>query len=555
MLKFDRAKNIVLLILCLLFTPSLGFANNYDSIEYNLSPDIKNSVLSVEMTLKGEFAKQLRIDLPNKWASADYAKQITNIKILSHDSFKIIKKPGKHQMVVTLPDFTNQIKISYDIHQKSDDPSCVHEAIIRDDLIHSPGYGLFATPDIESNKIINVTINWLNIASNWKIMSSYGTNKMISRKITMPELLHAIYVAGKVRIYQIGDKSSPVFLSLYGKFDIKDQKIVSDLKGVIANQRLFFNDYDFPYYAISLIEGDEPESMGGTMLSNSFTAFLPKGISRTDYYILFAHEHLHNWIGGKIRNNVNEELNYWWTEGFTDYYSRIIALRSNSITREEFTKEVNQFLRQYYLSPVINEPNSRIKKDFWNNYDVEKLPYYRGFVCAIYLNNLIQKDDLTHSLDNIMHDLFKEARAQTFSIELFKNLAKKYIASGVDTDITNFIDQGKTIPLENINLPILKTLMGRYYLGFDRESVLRERIIKHIDKKSNAYKAGLRNGQKILGYDVPGGQDPNQIITIHTSKGIFKFRPEHYDKTACYQIQETLSTAEKQQINKFFGVK
>lgn len=58
---------------------------------------------------------------------------------------------------------------------------------------------------------------------------------------------------------------------------------------------------------------------------------------------------------------------------------------------EEFVEEFNQFFKDYYLSPVINEPNSKIKSDFWKDTTIEKLPYYRGFVFAVYLITLLKK--------------------------------------------------------------------------------------------------------------------------------------------------------------------
>ena len=57
------------------------------------------------------------------------------------------------------------------------------------------------------------------------------------------------------------------------------------------------------------------------------------------YYMYFAHEHFHTWVGGKIRNDKQEELNYWWSEGFTDYYSRVLALRSGGLSIEKFIDE------------------------------------------------------------------------------------------------------------------------------------------------------------------------------------------------------------------------
>ena len=92
--------------------------------------------------------------------------------------------------------------------------------------------------------------------------------------------------------------------------------------------------------------------MGGTKLSNIFTAYIPRGMERDKYYILLAHEMMHSWIGRKICNNQDEEINYWWTEGFTDFYTRLVAYRSGAIDQDLLINEINKFLQSYYLSLV-----------------------------------------------------------------------------------------------------------------------------------------------------------------------------------------------------------
>jgi predicted metalloprotease with PDZ domain len=54
------------------------------------------------------------------------------------------------------------------------------------------------------------------------------------------------------------------------------------------------------------------------------------------------------------------------------------------------------------------------------NENVQKLPYARGFVFAVYLNSLIKLYDDTKSVDNIILDLFKIATQQPFSVKSFK---------------------------------------------------------------------------------------------------------------------------------------
>ncbi len=83
-----------------------------------------------------------------------YYKQIKNVKLeypigklqfRNQDSNKALLNTGK----------INIIRLSYAIYQKTGNPCDIHEAIIRQNLIHSPGYGLFATPgDLNGNDIV-----------------------------------------------------------------------------------------------------------------------------------------------------------------------------------------------------------------------------------------------------------------------------------------------------------------------------------------------------------------------------------------------------------------
>ena len=252
-------------------------------------------------------------------------------------------------------------------------------------------------------------------------------------------------------------------------------------------------------------------------------------------------------------NNEKEKLNYWWSEGFTDYYSRVLALRSGGISIEDFISECNQFLKNYYLSPVLNESNARIQKDFWKDYDVEKLPYYRGFVFAMYLNHPVKQNNNSQSLDNIMLDLFKSAKHKEFSIEYFKSIVKCYIPQGIDKQIFEFIDKGKTIDLHNITsiLPIERIEMGVYDLGFDKQALEEKKVIKNICVKSNAYKAGLRNGDKLISWSFK--YDLDQIATVVTAVRTFIFKPEHPDKKMVYQFKSNLLQKDKVKIKTFFG--
>ncbi|MFK7974091.1 MAG: peptidase [Rickettsiaceae bacterium] len=100
--------------------------------------------------------------------------------------------------------------------------------------------------------------------------------------------------------------------------------------------------------------------------------------------------------------------NYWLSEGFTDYYTKILAARYRISSFEEFIIEINNILKEHYSSPVIDISNTNIKEFFWNNYDVSWLPYLRGFVFALGLNCAIKSINQKCSIEQILKHLQRQ---------------------------------------------------------------------------------------------------------------------------------------------------
>ncbi|MCJ7617326.1 MAG: hypothetical protein MUO43_12405 [Desulfobacterales bacterium] len=68
-----------------------------------------------------------------------------------------------------------------------------------------------------------------------------------------------------------------------------------------------------------------------------------------DLKYLFAHELFHTWNTGKLGVRQNpEQLIYWFSEGFTGYYARLLLLRAGLITIEEYVSDYNDKLIRYY---------------------------------------------------------------------------------------------------------------------------------------------------------------------------------------------------------------
>lgn len=150
------------------------------------------------------------------------------------------------------------------------------------------------------------------------------------------------------------------------------------------------------------------------------------------------------------------------------------------------------------MSSVLNEPNNRIKLDYWKDEYIGKLPYDRGFIFAIYLDNKIKANNSNNYLDKFMLDLFKNSKQKISLKIILKILLRAIYQKALIKNFFFYIDQGKTIELGKLMkvLPIKKIKIRVYERGFDRDALLNEKIIKNINRSSSAYKAGYAMASK-----------------------------------------------------------
>lgn len=145
----------------------------------------------------------------------------------------------------------------------------------------------------------------------------------------------------------------------------------------------------------------------------------------------------------------------------------------------------------------------------------------------------------------MIEDLFKTGQKKGFSTELFENITEKYVKEEITEHTKRYIIQGDTIPLEDSDLPLFKTLAGPFDLHCYH--------ISNVEENSKAYQAGVRNGQRIIGYEPLSFNNGRPLISLKTHKGLFKFEAENNEKREVFQLHENLNADQEKRLNKFFG--
>jgi len=500
------------------------------------------TMIRVSLSVMGAESGATEFALAKEWASVrETAGAIRGVRAADRKGRKLeIESPDPHHWIVHHP-AGEQITISYYLVGAAgpigDQSEQYYSVITRPDLFHMIGrVGLIQPEGIDGDMPLDVRVRWRGFQERgWNVACSFSADQDGFRmRLTPDELSQAVYLAGDLRLPAKRVRGRNVQFAIYGDWHFDDEQFVDLATSIVETEREFFDDFDLPYFLITLIPvGDEHSgTMGGTGLTDSFALFLgPRFTLQSDDGLrirkLLAHELFHYWNGSRMPREDPEQLVYWFSEGFTDFYARRLLRRARLISDEQFIAMVNRRFARFMLNPVRTAPNQRVLESFWNEPPVRDLPYQRGDITALLLDREIRRvTGGKQSLDDLMRDLLRRGDAgERLSTDMlltsfesatspeFAKLLRAFIVDGVTPQIpADLLDPIATMKTEPL---------GRYDLGFDFQATQRDRIFRGVAPDSRAYQAGLRDGQAVGGWSIHFGEATTPVtIQIRTDDGV-----------------------------------
>lgn len=244
-------------------------------------------------------------------------------------------------------------------------------------------------------------------------------------------------------------RADEVILALRGRMEaVPDDVLASELRTLLRAERGFFGETDpRPYLvAAATVARGNGEAFHGTGKLDAFGLVVTPGLTLDELRPYLAHEFFHAWNPNRLGGRSLGPRQYWFSEGFTDFYARRILAREGLITPQRFVELWNDMLRAYALSPVRTMSGAEAAKAFWTDPDAEKLPYQRGaLLAALWDERLRAKGD---SLDAVLRAQAQSARTQVDAspVDLFiAAMAERGL--DVRPDIAAFAERGDTIAL------------------------------------------------------------------------------------------------------------
>ena len=539
---------------------------NYQ-IAYIASPQ---QSLLVQLQFEGDSSGKTRMIIPHEWAWQDsYEKGIKNLQLLSLDGQLTLADNGI-DYEISHP--AGQIlTIQYEVRpywEGQINHEVYYRPIIKPGYFHFIGYGVFAYPDWNPSAPRKIRVEWKGFPDDWQIANSFGVSeKEQSLNQSIDKFCHSVYMAGDFSIQKADIAGFPVHIALRGEWKFPQDELPALVEKIVSAERDFWNDYDFPYFLISMIPLDNLNSKGGTGLTNSFALFVSDDHENLqDLRFLLAHELFHTWNGRKIQREEPEERIYWFSEGFTNHYSRLLLLRYGLITLQEFISNYNQTLMEYFCSPVINASNEEILSQTNSDRNIDRMPYLRGDILAFRWNALI-KQTSDHSLDDLMFDLFQEAQTSgmVVSMDNLDLLMKRQLPEGVDHDMDRYLVRGETLVpgADDLGPGAVLTEVTAYpfELGFTYEEsdISKNWLVTEVNENSSAWQAGLRKGYTITGRSIHWGQADQPVIlgfiNDQGKKARIEYLPRGEEKIVPqYKLHEEFFQKNPAACLKWFGV-
>lgn len=365
-----------------------------------------------------------------------------------------------------------------------------------------------------------------NAPSGTRAVSSFGAGSVRPRRpVSGADLRASFYMAGPLQLWP-ADLASGFLVAAQGSPDFDVAALASWAKSLHASYSGFFGQPKAPDYVVFL--RDNPINAGGGVgLNNSFVLTFGKGNGADidKLKLTLAHEMFHT-----FQPYITEPAGLassWFGEGLASLYEARLPLRSGHLGPEDFLANINSAAGRYYTSIMATVPNAQVPLRFWADTRIRTLPYDRGMLYFVTVDHAVrQSSGGRRSLDDLVLAMLARQRqnGRTSNAD-WESLLGQEIGPASVTAFRAFLEGEMPIPAPDAFGPCFrpaKARLRRYETGFE-PAVLAEprRIVRGVIPGSNAFAAGLRDGDEIVD-PVPQDSiqgDQLRLLTLKLRRG------------------------------------
>jgi predicted metalloprotease with PDZ domain len=212
-----------------------------------------------------------------------------------------------------------------------------------------------------------------------------------------------------------------------------------------------------------------------------------------------------------------------------------MLFRAGLLSFPDYVASLNAQLRTYEMQEGREVPVEEfVRRHSADHSALPGLEYRRGSVIAAWLDATIRQESHNRSLDDLMFYLVHQdadyqrkhhGKPMVLTNKRVFSAAARFLGKTSVSQLQQYALKGGSIQLpENALGPCVQLhteMIGKFELGFDRSSTTSDaKQVVGVKPDSEAYKAGLRDGQKLLGWSIYNGDPTKEVrLTIKTDNG------------------------------------
>ncbi|MBR7620223.1 hypothetical protein JKL49_12570 [Phenylobacterium sp. 20VBR1] len=512
------------LVAAMVFVASGAFAGQAP-VAYRLTPVVERgalSALAVEMRFVGDADGVTDLELPSSWAEGEKLWRL--VDHLTVDGARL--DPGGEAVRLLRHGSRAAITVRYRLAITGEtDPGRDHakgEPVVRPAWFMAHGEGLFAAPAGRQGD--PATFAWGARPKGWTLVSDL--DHLAGRTGKVSEIIDSVVVGG-TQVTRVNAKvaGAPLRVAVIGQWPASAQAVTDMAARIMTAENALWRDRGQPFLITVTPLGEAKgggSSSTGTGKSDAFAIESTTNVDLTRDPHFLAHEYMHTWLPNQTGGLPleDEARDYWFSEGFTDFYATRVLLASGIWSLEDYAARYNEVLTRYDGSAARNFTADQVMAVFWTNQDAQQSPYDRGRLLALTWDRAVRTASGGRlSLDDVMRRQRDAVRAgaKGYGAALFPGTLRA-LAPGIDVeaDLARHVTGGETVWLESgvfgPCLALARKSVPVFDRGFDGAKSGQTGIISGVDPAGPAYAAGLRDGMKRLSRE--GGKEGDSRVEI-----------------------------------------
>lgn len=339
-----------------------------------------------------------------------------------------------------------------------------------------------------------------------KALSSFGPGDVAPRNgVGLEAIRSSFFMAGRIGTFPSPGGAKGFNAAWQGSLPVPGEPLMQWTQSLYDHySQLYKRSPEEPYSVF--VRYNPLNGGGGVGQYRSFVlTYKDEWPANEDEWLKFvlAHEMYHT-FQPQIEAAPGTMSGSWFNEGTAVFYGWTLPHRFGLSGSDYLLSQVNMSAMRYYTSIKAHLSNDEVAKNFWADTRIRMLAYDRGAFYFALVDQAIRKRSAgKRSLDDLMLVLKEREKAKgTLTAADWESVVSAELGAAAVTDFRDMLAGKLQLPGGDVFGPCFRRtskMLRRYELGFDPEVLVeKDRIVRGLVAGSEAEKAGLRNGDRLV---------------------------------------------------------